>query len=402
MSDQSTATPPPPARDPRGNQIPGGQVPDPGASALQEGDFGLDGDLRATMLAALEERWGKDDPDADADADADSTAADTDATPGPDPATTSPATTGEDGAGVGGDAGEGAAPVDPAQPPPGTPPTDEDFSLDQYAQDYFGTRLTPAQSRELFGLLGGLQAMSPEQRAQLDAILAGGAPNQYPATTGQPVQPITPGQAATPPATPSHLPPRPPDEDYEAQRLYDQYIAPLATETSAQLEAIRAEQARITQAQLARQQQEMVSVIEAESAAWRAEHPVLSDGEFDALTDKIARSGVFAPLMHSQGNPAAATRAALDQFFWADPTLRARAVANIASGRAAGDPHTPDPDSPIAQQQAVAEAGRQARAASVTGGGGSATPRGQTPAPTTPDARKQAMIQTLAAEGNFS
>ncbi len=390
MTDQTTDPAPNSARS---DGVPGGLQDDPGASALQEGEFGLDGDLRATMLAALEQKWNADDPGS-TQLDDDSPA---DTEPLPAPAPSSPAT-GEDGAG----AGEGAAPIDPD---PGTPPTadGDDFSLDAYAQEYFGTRLTKDQSRELFGMLGGLQAMSPDQRAQLDAILAGGQTNQYPATTGQPITPAQqqqPQQSSAPPV--SNLPPRPADDDYEAQRLYDTYIAPLAASTQEQLSALQAEQSRITQAQLARQHAETVTIIEAESAKWRAEHPVLTDGEYDALTDRIARSGVFAPMIHSQGSPAAATRAALDQFFWADPTFRDRAVANIASGRQAGDPNTVDPTSAVAQQQAEITSGRQARAGSVVGGGGSTTSRGQAPTPKDADSRRAALIQALATEGDFS
>ena len=410
----------------RGNPVPGGQVDDPGASDLQSGDFGLDGDLRATMLAALESRWNADDPGATTLDDDDSStqpAADSDATPGPDPATTSPdaatPAAGEGGAGVG-DAGggEGAAPVDPSPPAdPGTPSTDDaQFNLDAYAEQYFGTRLNPAQARELFAVLGGLQSLTPDQRAQVDQIVAGGAPNQYPVTTGQPVQqqtypvPVTqPGTSnppATSPATPPvapNLPPRPPDDDYEAQRLYDQYIAPLAQSTQVQLAMIQENIAATTRAQQAAEQERVVAQIEASATSWRAQHPILSDGEYDALTDRITRSGTFPALINAhRGDVQAATAAALDQFFWADPNLRARAIANVASGRQAGDPSTPDPTSPVAQQAASADLQRQGRAASVAGGGGSTTSRGQTPAPKDSASRKAAMVQELAAQGDFS
>jgi hypothetical protein len=379
---------------------------DPGASALQEGDFGLDGDLRATMLQALETHFQENDAD-----EADGTDQPP-ATPSPDAATPAP---GEDGAGGGGDAGEGAAPDDlaPAAPGaaptvPGTPEDAMQFSLDAYAQEYFGTKLTPAQARELFSVLGGLQSLTPAQREQVDRIVAGGAPDQYPVTQGQPVAPITQPPATPPSATsptsplgqPFSLPPRP-DDEYEAQ-LYDKYIAPLAAATTTQLSQIQAEIDRNTQAQLAREQQEIMAAVESSANAWRAEHPVLTQGEFDALTDKVARSQVFPAMVRTHGSPAEATRAVLDQFFWADPNLRSKALANVASGRAAGDPHTIDPDSPVAQQNAALEANRQARAASVAGGGGAATPRGAVPQPKDAAGRKQAMIQELAQQGDFS
>ena len=402
MSDTTTNSP---------NPIPGGLMDDPGASALQEGEFGLDGDLRSTMLQALETHFQNTDDTTDTNDAATADGIDQPpATPSPDAA---PPASGEDGAGGGGDAGEGAAPADPASSPPSTPPPGEDatqFSLDQYAEQYFGTRLNPAQARELFSVLGGLQSLTPAQRAQVDRIVAGGAPDQYPVTQAQPVQqtqaPITqPGPPATPAqgigtAGPFALPPRP-DDEYEAQ-IYDKYIAPLANATTSQLANIQAEIDRNTQAQLAREQQEIMSAVEQTANAWRADHPVLSDGEFDALTDKVARSQVFPAMIRTHGNPADATRAVLDQFFWADPALRSKALANVASGRVAGDPNAVDPNSPIAQQNADLEKNRQARAASVAGGGGSATPRGTVPQPKDSAGRKAAMIQELAAQGDFS
>lgn len=396
MTDQAA----PPAAPPTEGRVPGGLTDDPGASALQEGDFGLDGDLRTTMLRALEQRWNPDDPGQTTLDDDDSTSADTAATP--DPASDSP--TGEDGAGAGGEGdGEGAAPVDPsaAATPPGTPPSDarDDFSLDEYASQYFGTRLTRDQARNLFATLNGLQNLTPQQREELDHVLSGGQAGQFPATTGQPIQQTQPSIT---PESPPGLPSRPLDDDYEAQQYYDRFIAPLAQTTQAQLSTIQQQIAQTTAAQQARERAEHEAQITRASEEWRARHAGLTDGEYDALVERITRSGVFAPMVQSQGNVTAATHAVLDQFFWADENLRARAIANLASGRAAGDPATVDPSSPVAQQQAADDAQRQARAASVAGGGGSTTSRGAAPAPKDAAGRKAAMIQELAAEGDFS
>lgn len=352
---------------------------------MQEGDFGLDGDIAATMASALEQVF-KDDADT----------ADGDTQPAPASSPSSGEDTGVegDGAGAGGEAvGEGAAP-DPVAPA-ASAPTDE-FSLDRYTEEYFGTKLSREQAADLFGVLGSLQRLTPEQRAQLDATLAGGMQNQYPATTGQPI--------ATPPAAPGSppvpgLPPRP-DDEYEAA-IYDRMIAPLATSTAEQIEALRAEQARITQESLARQEREYTAEINAAATSWREAHPLLNDGEYDALIDTIQRSGTFPALVNAHGSPARATEAALEQFFWADPNLRNRAIANIASGRVEGDPTSPDPASPVAQQQAEIEKHRQARAASVAGGGGNTTSR-TPPTPKSKDERKAAMIAELGAQGEYA
>ncbi len=405
MSDQAADTRPP---------VTHGHVDDPGD--LQLGDHGLNGDLRAAMLSALEKNWQPDGapdglPDDNNDA---ATAA---GSPQPDPATTTtqaPTPGVEDGAGAGGEApgaGDGAAPDPalgaPAAPAP-TPAPDDQFSLDAYARDYFGTSLTPDQARELFGIVGGLQSLTPEQRRILDQTLAGGQPGQYPATIGQPTQPQHQQQpplqpqppyqdpAQSPPRAPAFLPPRP-DDEYEAN-IYDRYLAPLATQTEARLAAIQADIERTTQAQLARENAEMISHITRASDEWRSAHQDLTDGEYDALVDRVTRSGVFAPLVQAHGSPYVATQAALDQFFWADPNLRARAIANTASGRAEGDATQQDAGSPVAQQQASTEATRQARAASVAGGGGRSTPRGdQQPTPTDTAGRKSAMVNELAS-----
>lgn len=374
-----------------------GMVEDP--AELQTGDFGLDGDLRATMLDALEKNWNADDPGAtDIPADTDPAA-----TP-PTPAPTSPE---GEGAGAGGDAaaGDGAAPDPAAAPPAPTPPADgqDDFTLDAYAREYFGTQLTKEQARDLFGVLGGLQALTPEQRQQLDQVLAGGNPGQqYPVTTGTPVtQPTAPPSVpGSSPTSSPIIPPRP-DDEYEAQ-LYDRYIAPLAATIDGRVKSIEEQVALTTQQQLLQQQRANDSIIANASTSWRAQYPDLTDGEYDALTDRIIRSGVFPAVVNAHGGDfSAATQAVLEQHFWADPNLRSKAIANLASGRAPGDATTQTPEA--AASSASDAAHRQARAASVSGGGGAVTPRGdQASTPNTADGRKKAMISEIAAEGDFS
>jgi hypothetical protein len=117
------------------------------------------------------------------------------------------------------------------------------------------------------------------------------------------------------------LPPRP-DDEYEAQ-LYDKYIAPLANATAAQLAAVNENIAATTRAQQQADQERAAAIIETSATQWRAQYPMLSDGEYDALTDRIARSGTFPAMIaaHRQ-DIAAATRATLEQNFWADEQLR--------------------------------------------------------------------------------
>jgi hypothetical protein len=380
---------------------------------VQTDDFGLKPDLKEMLVEALEKRWTDpenppttldDEPAGDAPAQQHpgiptEDSADTAATPAPAPSPT-PGSDGQGlgaGAGGGGDAaGEGAAP-DPASAPPSAPTSQEEFDLNSYARDYFGTDLTPAQSRELFRLFGGLQAMTDEQRMQVDQILAGGRPGVYPGTTGQP--PLTqgynpalepPGQQ--PPAIPG-LPPRP-DDEYEAA-IYDKLIAPFAQTIAQQVGGMQQEIALSTQQRLEAERQRSIAQIEEAQNAWKAKYPVITDGEFDALTDRVVRGGQFPALVASLG-PARATEQILEQHLWTDENLRNRILANVASGRAPGDPATVDPTSPVAQQAADAASGRQARAASVAGGGGA--PTTHTPkAPTTKQERHDAMIRELEA-----
>lgn len=401
MSGSDTTSPPssPP------NQIPGGHHPDPGG--LQTGEFGLEGDLRSAMTQALEQVWGQGDGDEGEGNQTDDAATDA---PAQDPAPPPPPGDGTGGAGAGGEAAGEEAATDPAAAPapaptPSTDPASEDFSLDEYAAQYFGTRLTPQQARDLFGVLGGLQSLTPEKREYLDRVLSGQEQvPSYPATTGQPItpQPSPTPTSTPPPSSPSQLspsnlpptlPPRP-DDEYEAA-IYDRYIAPLYNSFDQRLTTIQSQIEQTTQAQLIRQQQEASTRIESASTAWRADHPDLTDAEYDSLTDSIVRSGTFPALVQAHGSIEAATRAAFEQHFWATPHLRERAIANIASGRAPGDRSTPDPSSPTSQANLTADLERQARAASVAGGGGAATPRGATPPPTTPEGRKSAMIAEL-------
>lgn len=431
MSNQQTQTPPatnPTAAGSAGRpDVTHGAVDDPGASALQEGDHGLNGDLRATMLAALQSSWtDPDNPPEDIPDDAAAAAGGNQPDPAssPDPAS-QPGDGGQAGAGGEPPAGTGAAPGQAGTGDPSAPPSTggeegdanrgaggeggDAFSLDRYAQEYFGTQLTRDQARDLFGVLGGLQQLTPEQRQMLDATLAGEQPGQYPATTGQPAPPLVqqpvqqvPGQQQLPPAQqplPQGLPPRP-DDEYEAG-IWDRYIAPLAQTFDSRLGTIQEQIAQTTQQQLARQQQEMDAQIAQAANDWRSSHPDITDGEYDALTNRIIQSGVFPPLVRAHGSPTAATQAALDQFFWADERLRSRAMANLASGRTQSG--SPDPDSPEAAQAAEAERQRQARASAVTGGGGSTTPRGdQQVVPKTRDERQRALVETIRAEGNFT
>lgn len=401
MSGSDTSTTPP-VNPP--NQIPGGHHPDPGG--LQTDEFGLDGDLRSAMTQALEQVWSQGD---EGEGNQNDDAA-TDA-PSQDPAPPTPPGDGTGGAGAGGEAAGEDAATDPAAAPapaptpptPSTDPSSEDFSLDEYASQYFGTRLNPQQARDLFGVLGGLQSLTPEKREYLDRVLSGQEQvPSYPATTGQPITPQAPSSAPQAPSQspispanlPPTLPPRPEDE-YEAA-IYDRYIAPLYNTFDQRLSTIQQQMEQTTQAQLVRQQQEATQRIETASTAWRTDHPDLTDAEYDSLTDSIVRSGTFPALVQAHGSVEAATRAAFEQHFWATPHLRERAIANIASGRAPGDRATTDPSSPTSQANLTADAERQARAASVAGGGGAATPRGNTPPPTTPEGRKTAMIAEIA------
>lgn len=367
---------------------------------LQTDDFGLDGDLRSVMERSLEAAFAddlaKDTPDSPAD---------TAATPAPAPDASSAPTQGqptEGGAGGGGAAAPGAAPGDATSPPA---PTDSsaagDFSLDAYARDYFGTNLDRDTAAHLFSVLGNLQSASPEQRQQIDAILAGrGIPqlpqHQQPALP-DPAAGVGPAQPApAAPPVPAYLPPRPPDTDYEAQRVYDTVVLPAFQAQQQQLDAIRADIARTTTAQQQAQQAAAEQRINAASSAWRNDHPILSDGEFDALTNEVVRSGTFPALIAKHGGDIdAATRAIYEQHFWTNPALRDRAMANAASGR---DPMTslPDAASAVAEQQRAVEEGRRALAASVAGGGGQPTQRAPS-APRNKDERKAAMVGEIAA-----
>lgn len=415
MTDTTSA---PTQSDARPASVPGGPpaVEEPG---MQDGDFGVGenaGDLRTQLLTALESRWNPDDPGAttledDApttDQPTDPPSADTAATPAPAPQPdadaplTQDATGGQDGAGGGraaeDDAG-GAATSPPSAPP--APDTDK-FDVGAYFNDYFGTPLTREQAAHLASMIGGLQALTPDQRAELDRVLAGGAPNQYPATTGVPVQqPVQPQPAPTDvdPAV-AVLGPRP-DDEYLAQQW--DISARLARANHEQLSTLQQEIARNTQAEMQRQQQAQAVQIEAAQQRWRDEHAgVLSDAEFDALTARAVRSQTFNGLMSSHhGDVNAAVTALYEQQFWADPSLRERAIANLASGRQPGDHTQVNPNSPVAQEQAQVDAGRQQLASSVSGGGGSITPA-SSGVPTDPDKRKAAMAAEIAAQHDFT
>jgi hypothetical protein len=396
---------------------------------VQDGEFGLGGNLRDQLLTALESRWNADDPGATTlEPTTDSPpSADTAATPAPAPQPSTDAgppqdQSGEDGAGGGRaaeDDGQGAAasppPPDassapaPSDTPPAPPAADDAFDLGSYFNDYFGTPLNREQAQHLAGMISGLQNLTPDQRAELDRVLAQGRLGQYPATMGVPAQPSMHPQQQMPdqqqmqqqqgvdPAV-AILGPRP-DDEYLAQQ-WD--ITARATRAQhEQMTALQADIARTTEMEMQRQQAQVAERTTRAQQAWRESHPILSDAEFDALTDSAVRSGTFPALVNKHhGDIDAATAALYDQHFWADPALREKAIANLASGRQAGNGQ-PDPNSLVAQQQAQTDAGRQALASSVAGGGGSVTPQ-STSVPSDPDKRKAAMTAEIAAQHDFT
>lgn len=403
--------------------VPGGQVDDP--NVLRTDDFGLGGNLRDQLVTALTERWNPDDPGATTlDEDG---SADTAATPAPaqqpddsqDPPQGQPSQDGAGGGRAAEDDGTGGAATPPPAtddtPPPGTQPpaqpTDQEvFDLNAYARDYFGTDLTRDQSQRLFSMLSRLQSLTPDEQAWIDGVLSGGQAGQYPGTMGQPasggsqqVQPTVgtapQGQSADDPAV-AVLGARPDNDEYAAQQwdLTARGIRWQAEQTA----AIQADIARTTQFQMEQAQAQAAAKVDTAVQAWRTSYPVMSDGEFDGLVQRAAQTGQLPALVaHHHGDVEAATRALLEQQFWADPTLRERAIANVASGRAPGDAATVDPASPVAQQQQVADQGRQALASSVAGGGGSVTPATQT-VPKDPEQRKAAMAAEIAAQHDFT
>lgn len=348
---------------------------------IRDDNFGLDPNIGDMLAEALDRKFN----------------ADTAATPAPapDPGESAAPTAGE-GAGGGG-ADEDAAAASPPAPAPDT------FVLDDYARDYFGTNLTREQAAHLFSILDNLNGASPEQRQQIDAILAGraipqitGGPPAPPEGTGQ-----APGQVSLTPQQVG-LPARPGDHDPEGQHVYDTLIAPTYQAIIAQQEALRADIAATTATQQQQIQQQQAARIDTAVQSWRSGKVtedgkgILSDGEFDALQAKVVRSQIFPSLLNSMhGNVEQAVNAAFDQMFWADPTFRDRAMANAASGR---DPLTgsPDPANPQAQAAASTAEGRKALAASVAGGGGSTVSR-TPPAPRTKSERHAAMVGELAA-----
>lgn len=413
MSDTQTPAPTAPSAPPA--SVPGGPLQsDAELDGLRGDDFGLDGDMRKQLVDALTERWN---PDADPD-DQPVPPADTAATPvpAPDPSTTGPSQSqpDEDGAGDGG-AAEPQTPAagDQGVAPPVPAPTPEEVDLNALARDYFGTALTREQSQELFGILGGLQALSPQQRARLDQLIAqeqlGQAP-QYP-VSGQPdyapqPQPA-PQQQPTPPAPAddpavSILGPRP-DDDYTAQ-VWDLNARAVRAQQQ-QIADIQANIAHQTQLDQQRQHEANVARVNSATETWRARHALLNDDEYRGLYQRVEQSGQFpAAVAAHHGDVAAAVESVFDQHFWSDPRFRERAMANAASGRDPMDPGQTDPTSPVAQQQRELEQGRQQLAGSVAAGGGSATPPPgtATPVPSDPASKHAAMVAELQGTHDFT
>jgi hypothetical protein len=418
MSDTSTpAAPaaPPVTKTPPANaaQQPGGTHDDPGD--LQYGEFGLNGDMTDAIGKALTDAgWdpnftpqSPDDGVVDIPSEHNPPA---DTAPGasqPDPAPATPPGDGQ-GAGAGGDApaGDGAASA-PDGAPPGagdtsTPTPTEPFDANSYFQEWLGQPLSREDAQQLAATITDLNRLTPEQRANLDRVLAGEQPNAYPATTGQPVQQPQPQPQPQPADDPALavLGPRP-DDEYLAQQ-WDLTARGVRAQAD-QLAAIQQDIARTTQAQQEIERAQAADRITTATNEWRDNYPMLTDAEFDRLIDSSTRAGTFDRLVAAHnGDFNAATKAILEQHLWTDAAIRDKVIANIASGRVAGDATVQDPASPVAQQQAQIEQARRQRASSVAGGGGQAPSRATNPGdggnvPATPEGRKAALQAEIAA-----
>lgn len=265
------------------------------------------------------------------------------------------------------DGGGGASTA--TTPPPAEPPADEPVveeptpeqqqvaaDLNEYARARYNRDLTPEEARAIFDMaaLGqDIAALTPQQRLAIQQVMYGEAP-----VTTQPSAATGPGGVGT--ATPTPPDPSPLDA-LDPDDPYAQVISAATAPLQARLDALQADLAQRAATDQANARAAEESAINAAVQTWRADKADLTDPEFAAIEAAItANGGVLYHNFRAQlRDPSLAIRAALDFAHDTNPALMEREIARRV---AAASPSTED-------------LARQARAASVAGGGGSAVPR---------------------------
>lgn len=265
-------------------------------------------------------------------------------------------TTDEGGEVEGGDGGTSSS---PGTTIPSSIPAPE-FSMDSYAEQLYGRKLTPQEAQNLFAWQQQFAALDDTQLNAIQGIVSG----QPPVTT-----------------TPTPEPEPDPNVDPYIQQHLDQALDPLKEQLGQVTQFVQTEAQRRAAENTARTQ----SQIEAGTQAF-AEEFSLSDEQMQDLESRVVQSGIFPGMYNAmQQDARAAMQAALQQMFWATPTYR-----DIAIQRQLDE----------AQNLEEQDKTRKRKASAISGGGGQVSR--EAPPPTTQQQRQAAMVGELTEYMNGS
>lgn len=236
------------------------------------------------------------------------------------------------------------------------PPT---FSMDEYAEQIYGRKMTPQETQNLFAWQ---DQFSKLEGAQLDAIQG--------IIDGKPVAPVVPVE-----------PEVDPNVDPYIQQHLDQALNPLKEQLGQVTQFVQSESQRQSQENAIRTQAQIEAGTQEFTDAFQ-----LTPEQVHDLETRVVQSGIFPGMYNSmQQDARAAMNTALQQVFWATPEYR-----DIAIKRQLED----------TQSQEQADVTRKRKASALSGSGGQVSR--ETPPPTTKQGRQAAMASELAEHMNGS
>lgn len=240
-------------------------------------------------------------------------------------------------------------PAAEVQAPPLSP--SDELDLNDLFTRHIGSKPTREQMTSLLGFIDSFSALSPQQQAQVNAIVSGQAPPEYVPATQQ----YAPAPMSQQVASNIELPDLSTLDD-GARAL----LQPLYDKVAQQDEFLQQQLVAQQQVQIQQQQRHYEDGALAGSTAFIEKYsPYLTSNDMVIIETRAKRGNIQLHLQNSGGDMAKAYESMLEATLFADPDLRTR-VAQATTAQA--------------QAQATADAQRVQLAAAVSAGGSPATP----------------------------
>lgn len=259
---------------------------------------------------------------------------------------------------------------EPAQSDPAFTFAGVDYSSTDLAQavqlrDWY-SRLNNPQIQAIDALLSGEYQLVPTSQSQVAPVATPPAP-----------------QPATSPASPLDSPVNDDAGEWLDPRA-EAEINRLRTELTQLTERVTSSVTPLIESRQNDQFNATLSAIDQAHAAFQIEY-TLDDDTMKQLGDAVVAAGVFPSLLQQHGNPATATKAALDMMLWTTPSFRDKIVTQRLTALAT-------------DSQAQAQVDKTRKLTSLASSGGS-VPR-RTTTPQTKEERYAAMTEEIRAAVN--